>query len=331
MTVKEVYNFLCSRGLTVLMALVTAASCAVWLQQLPLPDPPSFFRGIVCPSANLWFADRLVSMGVNLVCVAATALMMMALDRTFSLLRRQSTLDTTYFLAMSLSMPSLLLNFNTGSLLALTVLGCLYLLYTTYGDSASTSRVFLIFLILSAMSMTQYCYLVYVPVFIVGVIQMRIFGGRTLVACLLGLVTPWWILGAVSLVVPVHVSFPDLSTFLTAFSFTSNLELIVTVAFVALLLIIGWVGCIPQMLTYNAHRRAYNGVLSLISLMTMLAVFCDFANFMAYVPLLAVCASLHLGRIFSRGATKGGNIVATVIIVLFVLIFLCYPVRLMWL
>ena len=104
-----------------------------------------------------------------------------------------------------------------------------------------------------------------------------------------------------------------------------------TVTFVALLLIIGWVGCIPQMLAYNAHRRAYNGVLSLISLMTLLAVFCDFANFMAYVPLLAVCASLHLGRIFSRGATKGGNIVATVIIVLFVLIFLCYPVRLMWL
>ncbi|MGM9852630.1 MAG: hypothetical protein ACI30N_01500 [Muribaculaceae bacterium] len=331
MTVKEAYNFLCSRGLTVLMALVVAACCAVWLQLLPLPEPPSFFRGIVCPSANLWFADRLVSMGVNLACVAATALMMMALDRTFSLLQRQSTLDTTYFLAMSLSMPSLLLNFNTGSLLALTVLVCLLLLYTTYASPASTRRVFLIFLILSAMSMTQYCYLVYVLVFIVGVIQMRIFSGRTLVACLLGLVTPWWILGAVSLVEPVHVSFPDLSTFLTAFSFTSNLKLIVTVAFVALLLIIGWVGCIPQMLAYNAHRRAYNGVLSLISLMSLLAVFCDFANFMAYVPLLAVCASLHLGRIFSRGATKGGNIVATVIIVLFVLIFLCYPVRLMWL
>lgn len=331
MTVKEAYNFLCSRGLTLLVAMMTAAFCVLWLRSMPLPAPPAFFRGIVVPSANLWFDDRLVSLAVNLVCVAVTALMILSLDRTFSLLQRQTSLDATYFLAMSLSMPTMLLNFNTGTLLALTVLVCLFLLYSTYGDPTATSRIFLIFLILSAMSMTQYCYLVYVPVFIVGVIQMRVFSGRALVACLLGLVTPWWILGAVSLAVPVRVSFPDPSLFLTAFSFQSNLKLIVTTAFVALLLIVSWVGCIPQMLAYNAHRRAYNGVLSLISLMTLLAVFCDFANFMAYVPLLAVCASVHLGRLFSRGATKGGNIVASLTIVILVLISLCYPARLMWL
>lgn len=313
-----------------LVTLLVAVCCAVWAHLLPLPELPVLSQGLVLPGAETWLANPVASLCVNLVCVVATSLMMLSLNRTYSLLQRQTSLDSTYFLAMLLSMPALLFNFNAGTLLALTVLVCLYLLYSTYSNESVNDRLFLIFLILSTMSMTQYCYLLYIPVFIVGVMQMRIFTGRALVACLLGLVTPWWILGALATVMPVHVTLPNLSLFISAFSFWSNLKLIATVAVVALVLVVAWVGCVPQMLTYNAHRRAYNGVLSLISLMTLIAVLCDFANFVTYVPLLAVCASVHLGRLFSRGATKGGNITAAFILILFVLIFLCYPARLMW-
>lgn len=310
------------------IGMVIACYAAAWLCLLPLPVPPQYYNGIVLPRAGRWFADSYLSMCVNMACTGGIGLLMSAINRTFSLHRTQTALDSSMFLAMMLAMPTLLMGFNTGTLLALVVLVCMFLLYGTYADPGATRPVFLIFLLLSAMSMTQYSYLIYVPVFIVGVMQMRIFTARALTACVLGLITPWWILGALSLAVPVRIDIPDFSLFLTAFSLQDNLKLIITVAFIGLLTVGCWVLNVPQMIAYNAHRRAYNGTLSVVSLATLLSVLCDFSNFSVYAPLLAVCASFQLGRLLGGRPTRGNVIAAYTLLAVFLLIFLCYPVRL---
>lgn len=310
-----------------LLCMVTAISAGlVFFMTCPTETVP-YARGIVLPSANLWFADRWLSLAVNVCAVVGICLLAGLLGRTYNLTRVPSDLDGSFFMIMSLSTPALFLSFNSGTMLCLTLVVCLFLLYGTYGDTTATRPVYTIFLILSAMSMTQYCYLVYIPVFIVGCLQMRAFSGRMAMAVFLGLLTPWWLLGAVSLVVPVTVSFPDIMRLFSAFDADRSLLFIISVALSGILLVIGWLGNFPRMIAYNAHRRAYNGTLSLLSLMTVIAAVADFSNMAAYTPVLALCAAVQLGRLFSGRATKGANITAVFILSLYLLIFLCYPAR----
>lgn len=307
------------------MAAAIGAGLALFMT-CPIEAVP-YTRGIVFPSANLWFADRWLSLAVNLSAIIGICLLVGLLGRTYTLTRVPTDLDASFFMIMSLSVPALFLSFNSGTMLCLTLVVCLFLLYSTYGDPAATRPVYTVFLILSAMSMTQYCYLVYIPVFIVGCLQMRAFSGRMAMAVFLGLLTPWWILGAVSLVMPVTVSFPDIAQIFSAFDADRSILFLVSVALSGILLLIGWLGNFPRMIAYNAHRRAYNGTISVLSLMTVIAAVADFSNMAAYTPTLALCAAVQLGRLFSGRSTKGANITAVFLLSLYLLIFLCYPAR----
>lgn len=253
-------------------------------------------RGMLFESPNLWIADPAVSMWVNVGATLGIAALMILLNRTYNLLRTVTLLDATFFLVMSLGVPSQLVQFNTGSLLCIVLLACMSILYSTYGDPSRTRRIFLLFVILSSLTMVQYCFALYALVFVIGVIQMRIFTMRTLVAIILGIITPWWIvLGFFpGLVHQIHL--PGFDNLFDLFRITENVHLFVAAALTMLVLVAGWVLNIPQMIAYNAHMRAFNGSLSVISLFTLLVIFADFTNIAVYMPVLYMCASFYAGR-----------------------------------
>ena len=53
-------------------------------------------------------------------------------------------------------------------------------------------------------------------------------------------------------------------------------------------------------IAYNARARSYNGALTLIALVTILAMLFDYNNLVAYLPLLNVCAAYQLTHYFVR-------------------------------
>lgn len=279
-------------------------------------------RGIVFPSANLWIASHQVEMWVNVAATIGVAAMMTALNRSYNLLKAMTLLDSSFFLAMSLTTPWLLMQFYTGTPLSVVLVLCLFLLYSTFGGNPwAPQRIFLIFFILSGMTMTQYCYAVYIPVFIVGCWQMRIANGRTIVAMLLGLVTPWWIVLGSGLVNPASVHVPRFADLFSSFDIGASIRIYVAVFFSALMLIGGWVLNFPQMIAYNAHMRAFNGTLSLLSLVTLLAVVADFINVSVYAPVLYMCAAFYLGRFFALHKRPRSFIAILIILFVCVLIF----------
>lgn len=328
----KISRFLHSQLLLALAAVATAAGAA-WLYTLggggaAGADGADVSRGIVLPSANLWLTNPAVSAAVNVAVTIAMAAFMGLLNRRYNLQRTATALDSTFFLTMSLSATPLLLHLGTGTVLGVVVLLCLYLLYGSYGDGGATRHVFLVFLLLSAMTMTQYCYIVYIPVFMAGIIQMRILSWRMAAAMFLGLITPWWLLGGVAMLMPVTISFPDVTQVFTAFSVQQNAGLIATAALAALLLFVAWVGYFPQMIAYNAHKRAYNGTFTLLALMTVIAAAADISNIAVYTPVLFLCASLQLGRLFGGRPTAPGNVAVITLLTIFILIFLWHPLSL---
>jgi hypothetical protein len=255
-------------------------------------------RGFIFSSPNLWISNGTTAFVVNALATLAIAALMICINRMFNLLRATSLLDASLFLIMSVSTPVLLTQL-VGTPLSIILLICLILLYSSYSAPGETRNVFAIFFILSAMTTTQYCYALYIPVFMIGCAQMRILSGRTIVACLLGLITPWWIALGSGLVEPSQIHMPEFESIFGDFDFSEQLPMFASAGFTALLLILGWVLNFPQMIAYNARMRAINGVMSILSLMTLFAVCADFTNVSAYVPTLCLCSAFQLGRFFT--------------------------------
>ena len=305
----DVAKILHSRGVTAVMALLTAGGAWLAYSLGHVADIP-WDRGTVLPSANLWIGNAEAAMAVNVALTLCAAIGMLLLSRTFNLMRTVSQLDATLFLAMSLAVPDLLCTMYTGTPLLLTLLVCLFLLYSTFSEPSATPRVFLVFLLLSLGTMTQYCYAVYIPVFFIALGQMRIFSLRTVLAAVLGLLTPWWIGLGLGLTDFSRMHWPEFVPLTSIADFGDAMYLMAVMALSAGLLIAGWCLNFMKMLSYNAHLRAYSGTLSLLSLFTIIAAVADFPNASSYAPTLFMLSALELCMLFVN-RRKGHTAAAT--------------------
>lgn len=324
MDIKTLNRILHSQWMLMLVAVLTVVAAVSAYIVAPTPANPTNW-GILFPSPNLWIGNPVVAMVVNVLFTLGLAAMIMTLNRTYNLLTSPTLLDATIFLSMCAAAPTLLMHFTTGTVLCAVVMLCLFVLFSAYGQTHATRSIFLIFLLLSAMTMTQYAFLFYIPVFVIGVAQMRILTGRTVVAALLGLATPWWIVFGLGIVSPADVHLPGWEHFLN-FSLRNNAWLFGTVAVTAALMVVAWMGNFPAMIAYNAHRRAYNGTMSLLSLVTLLVVCLDLGDIAAYAPMLMMCAAGQSGKFLAGHLNNFGFSAGLSIILIYFIISACYPI-----
>lgn len=305
------------------MVIAMLGSVVPVFYPITLGEIPPGGHGPVFPAPGNWIESPVVSACVNLGVTIGLALLMSLLNRTFNLLRATTALDASFFLLMCLSTPRVLLRFSTGTMLCLVILTCLFILYRIYGDPDATRSVFIIFFILSAASMCRLAFAVYIPVFLVGLGQMRAFNGRTATAAFLGLLTPWWIIFGAGLIWPqllplhhwgVDFQLPDFSTWGLVLA---------TTAITGILLIAGWVLNFPQMIAYNAHMRAYNGTTSLVAVATLIAATLFASDIFLFAPALYMCAAFQLGRLLAGRAARFSVSAIAVIFAIYLILYLC--------
>lgn len=322
MRYAEITRFIHSKGFAGLMLGVALGAFAL-TYFLGLYTPVSADKGLILPSANEWVApgplDLALSLAANVALVLAAALT----AKFFNVLRSQTALPMALFATFQMATPALGVQFYTGSMLAMVVAGCLMILFSCYRSAARTRRIFLIFLILSAGCATQYCYVLYIPVFLLGCGQMRIFNGRTLVAALLGLITPWWIMGACGLLGPDRIHLPELVNIFSQIPSSSAISLLTAVGITALLLVGSFVMNVMKTIAYNARARAYSGAFATLSLATLIGMAVDYQNLISYVPLLNYCAAFETAGYFSSHRGERTGIAVLVITATYLALFLC--------
>lgn len=322
MKTAAVTNYVHSRGFAGLMlALSLAGVIAVYVSgnyALITGD-----KSFVLPSANEWISLRLpdfaASLAANILVVVTAGL----IAKFFNVLRSSTSLPLALFGAFQLATPGLSAQFYTGSVLAVLVSGCLMLLFSCYRAHMRTRRIFLIFLLLSAACATQYCYALYIPVFLLGCGQMRVFNGRTAVAALLGIVTPWWLMGAAGMLSAGTLRVPQFVSIFQTINSGTAAHLLVTVGLTALLLVGCFVMNVMKTIAYNARSRAYSGAFATLSLATLLGMVLDFRNLISYIPLLNFCAAYEVAGYFSshRGERTGISVVCIVLI--YIVLYIC--------
>lgn len=283
-------------------------------------------RGLALPSANEWLPTPGTDFVAAMAGAAATIALMLLLNKVYNVLRSISSLYMAMFALMQLATPNLFTQFYTGTLLAVVVPLCIFFLFACYREPALTRHIFVIFLILSFLAATQYCFIFYIPVFLIGIGQMRIFDLRSVVAAILGIITPWWLLFGFGLISPADVRMPSFSSIFSEIDYEETFMLLVTVGATVFAMLACYVLNFMKTIAYNAHARAMNGTFVVVALVTLIAMCVDYHNLIAYVPLLNFCAAMEVTHYFSTHRAEKSYIAVYIILAVYSAIFVCQTI-----
>lgn len=287
-------NLLRSRGIGF---IITAVSAWMTWRCIPSFMPEGLFA--VMPE---------LSWAVNLALLIAVAGAMIAVNRQFNLLRTVSVFFSAYFMFITASTPVASTFLGIGPVLALVAMLGMWILFTIYNERRSDRRIFLIFTLLSAGTLADWHFLFFVPVFVVGLAQMRILRFKKIMAALIGLVTPPWIafgLGLMPIPTLPHIFFTPPTLLLSmpgGWPFLCTVLLTIIIGF-----LLGLANLI-RIIGFNAQARAYNGFLSLLGITTGVLAIVNFTDLQVYVPLLNACVAFQMGHFFRATASRRGYI-----------------------
>ena len=255
--------------------------------------------GTWLPSADDWLPAGGTSLVINLVLNVLIAAMLILLNKRFNILRSPSDLFAGLFLILQMSLPSFMGQFYGGTLLCFAVLFVTYKLYMAFNRPYPLQPIFLIFFLLTVGAMSQYAYLFYIPVFMIGCAQMRIFSFKTLLAVGIGIIAPVWILWGFDLISLRDIKLPHFVNVFSAIDSKEMLQLLVTVGVTVMATFVFGILNLVRVFNYNSKTRAYNGFISIMSFVTIILVLADYTNSATYIPLLNCCAAFQMGHYFA--------------------------------
>lgn len=316
-------RFIHSRNAVGVMTLM--AGGAMWVaSKAGVTAPPSYTCGIVKTVTQPLVASGdislYISIGINI------ALLLIYLNKIFNPMRVMTNLQAGLFMIMQGAIPASAVWFGSGEMLALVAILCVFLLYASYSDSGAMRNIFLAFLLISALSAADTAALILLPVFWLALAQMRIFSLRSVLASLMGLATPWVILIGLGIVPVDMIQFPLPKVASFSAAAPDDVPMLVTVATTAFLTLAAWLQNAMKILSYNARYRAFQSVLSVLSLVSILAVTLDYTRVMAYIPLLNCCAAMQAAHLFAAVHRREKSYLAILSLVFIYILFYLWTI-----
>lgn len=323
MTRKEVTftRIIRSRGMAV---LITLAAIFMTLQAYTFDKiaPLSDFRTIALPTPGEWISDPAVSMWANIALVLLTGLVMLLINRNFNLLRTTSAFFAAYFVFITACTPAVMGQLGASVFPALAVMVCVWLMLSIYNTRPSSRRVFLIFFIIGLGQLVEYTFVLYIPLFIAGLGQMKIFKFKKILAAVLGNITPAWIVWGLGLAprpeIP-HFEFTPPSLILDSPAAWPIFAAVAVTLLTGFLL--GNINLI-KIIGFNARARAFNGLLTMISIATGIFAIVNFTNIAFYVILLNACVAIQVGHFFRFTVMRRGYIVVVSLMAIYLGIYI---------
>lgn len=283
-------------------------------------------KGLVLESANGWVSQPLSNFFIGICCSGITVGLMLLLNKIYNVLRSMTSLYIAFFAVMQLATPGLFTQFYTGTVLAIVAPMCMLWLFSCFRDPGATRHIFLIFLLLSFFTATQYCYAFYLPVFLAGLAQMQVFNGRSLTAALLGMLTPWWIMFGFGIITPDEVRLPDFVSIFSVIDHEDTYLLLITIGLTVGMMLACYVLNLLKTIAYNAKARAINGSFMLMALVTVVALCIDYRNIISYVPLLNFLASMEAAHYFSTHRAEKSFVAILLLLSAYIAIFVCQTI-----
>lgn len=297
MNENAINKYFNGRYFTVVIFCFAIVSTLIALYSGRIP-PFDTNHGLCLISSNLWIDNSLLSWAVNLLLLSGIAVILIIINNTFTFIRSVTSVFASIFLLIESCNPYVTTQLIDGTLMCLVSVTGIFLLYSTYQAPQLKRQIFLIFAMLSLGSMFQYAFVFLVPVFIIGLIQMRSFTFKGFLAAILGLLTPYWISMGLGIITVDRFVIPEISGIFNLAESGKVSELLVNVCITAFISIILLVINMLNIFSSKLQTRAYNGFISLLTLFAIIMICIDYGNMLTYIPLLNCCAAIQIAHFF---------------------------------
>lgn len=255
--------------------------------------------GIGLNPPGSWISSPWKSLAASLGCTVIIGLLTIYINRTFNVLRSLTALVAGMFCVMQTALPSVVGQFYGGDLMGVLMLFCTGLLFSSYSDPMSQRRIFLIFFLITLAGFTDLSFMFYLPVFMIGCVQMRVFNLKTFLAAGMGVVTVPWILFGFGWVDPSQLHWPSIVVAWSMFDSPEVIQTLLVTGFTLICAISFMVMNLLKILSYNSRVRAYNGFLTLLLCATGVFIVLNFNNFAFYIPLLNALTAYQIAHFFT--------------------------------
>jgi len=279
------------------LALMGAAAVALMMGLKPATSEGT---GIFFSLRGTLIEAGPVSALINVAGILATGGIMLALNKVFSYVRSVTHLFVSAFFLLQVAHPSGLVSFNTGTLLCLVTALAIMPLFSSYQDRHSQRSIFLIFALIATGSMFHYGFLVLIPAFLLGFMNMGVFNLKGLLAMFFGLVTPFWIVLGLGIATPADFVMPQVDG-VWNLAGKSRMTLVLA-SLTALLGIVLAVMNLMTIMNYRMQTRVYNAFFVFVLAALLIALCLDFGNVAIYLPLLGLMVAVQIAHVHTLRA-----------------------------
>ena len=317
MTFREnsINDFFNSKAFALLMTLVVIATayldCTIWQDHMSLSNS----HGIFFPSVAQCFSSIPLSVTINCICIITVAIMMVALNKTFNFLRSVTWVYASVFMMLNAGNPITSGMLYSGTIICLAVVIIAFAMFASFEQRRSQRNVFTSFAVISALSMFQYAFLYLLPVVALGFMLMRVMNLRSILATIIGIVTPFWIVLGLQLADFSDFALPSYESFWTGLQSPQMHINIISIVLIALLTIGLVCANLLHIITYKLQVRAYNGFFVYLAAFTIVMLAIDYRNAFNYLPVLHLCLGVQFAHFFTTN-THTRRYIAVIVLLL---------------
>ena len=311
----RIIDFLNGRTFPVLAALLLAllAVVALVMECVPTMEAGS---GLLYTIDGAIVDDPMWSMLLNVACLIAIGLMLVAMNKFFNFIRAFTFIFAPTFFLLQAANPLLSSAFGMGTVLCLTLTLLSFLLLSSYQNPRSQRSVFITFALLSAGCMFHYTFLVLVVLFLLSYLNMRALNFKSLLAMLIGLITPFWIALGLGLVSLSDIALPHITAVWDNLELSQVRVLVASAAVTVVITITLTVMNLMRILNYRLQTRVYNTYFALVSLLAVVAMSIDYPNMSVYMPMLNLGLAVQVAHAFTLNTWPKRHYAYLVLVVL---------------
>lgn len=249
--------------------------------------------------APLWQTKVVVYL-LHAAATLLSCLLLLHLNNTCNLMQRRTWLPATILLFLNLCNPAFADRPNTALLLSPLLVVWLYLLFSTY-QKEGRETAYAIGLLTTACSLLWPPAVAMVIVFGVGLVYMQALSWRSIVALLLGIATPVWLLVCASVVFDLHPYYPfdRFVSLVPGLSYTFQIDNPTTLLWYGVAAFIGVCCCISSSYLISRHKIQIwrsNRFLLLLLLFVLVAALLNpdcMADFLPWIHTIAAQAAAY--------------------------------------
>lgn len=287
--INEHYN---GRGFMALsaIALVAATIVALWAG---IQAPSVEGHGIFFTFRNSLIDNAPLSAAANVLCLLITGGILLAINKVFTFVRSVTRLFASAFFWLQLANPSGLVALHVGTLMCLMTAVLMLPLFASFQDRHSQRSIFLVFALVATGTMFHYGFLVLLPAFLLGFLNMGVMNLKGVLAMLFGLVTPFWIILGLGIVSPTDAMAPQW----LVLDIPALTPLLLLAAATALLGIVLAVMNLPTIMNYRLQPRVYNAFFVIVLVLAVIAMSLDHRDLAVYLPLLGLMVAVQVAQV----------------------------------